>query len=83
MNRNETVQSPFSAHQVTVDVGDAWDAHTELESMYFVLSGFGLLHVESYGYPLGPETALYIPPSLAHQVTNTGSVPLNLVRYTV
>lgn len=71
----------FSASEVALAVGDNWERKTERETIYYVLSGYGVLNVETYGYSLGPEMAVYVPRNTAHDITNSGSVALTLVKY--
>lgn len=71
----------FSASEVALAAGDSWESTAEQETIYYVLSGYGVLTVETYGYSLGPEMAVYVPKDVAHDITNSGSVALTLVKF--
>lgn len=73
----------FQADEIIIGVGQTLEKKVDAESFYYVLSGYGLLSVETYGYSLNPETALYVPGAKRHTFTNSGAVDLALVRYTV
>lgn len=47
---------------------------------YYVVSGYGRLQVDAYGYSLGPQSGVYIPMGNEHSIGNTGNVSLKLVR---
>lgn len=47
--------------------------------VYYVLAGEGVSEVGEVVTPVGPGTALYIPPGVPHRTRNTGTVPLRFV----
>ena len=51
------------------------------ETFYFVVSGYGMLQSDVYGYALEPQVGVYLPSETAHSVRNTGAVDCVLVRY--
>ncbi|WP_373893747.1 cupin domain-containing protein [Virgibacillus sp. CBA3643] len=56
---------------------------TENDLFYFVLSGYGLMNVEAYGYNLEQETGVFVPKDSRYTFKNTGEVDLVLVCYGV
>ena len=48
---------------------------------YYVVSGYGRLQVDAYGYSLAPQSGVYIPESNDHSIRNTGHVDMKIVRY--
>lgn len=48
--------------------------HPESEEVYYVVRGEGIVHLgnEKSPLPIGPDTAIYIPPGQIHGVENTG-----------
>lgn len=47
--------------------------------VYYVLEGEGRTEIEGVVTPVGPGTALYIPPNARHRTVNTGATPLRFV----
>ena len=47
--------------------------------VYYVVDGEGVAEVGDLVTPLGPGTALYIPPDARHRTRNTGNGPLRFV----
>ena len=47
--------------------------------VYYVTEGEGVTEVAGVVTPIGPGTALYIPPDAPHRTRNTGRVPLRFV----
>ena len=52
-----------------------------MDSCYFVISGYGTLKVDEYLYSLSPQSSVYIPAGNDHWFNNSGNVGLRLVRY--
>lgn len=50
---------------------------------YYVVSGYGLMSVEAYGYTLEQEASVYVPKGSEYTFTNTGDVELAIVCYGV
>jgi len=51
----------------------------EQEEIYFVLEGTGEMCLGQERTTLSAGQAVYIPPRVFHQLTNTGSVPLKMI----
>jgi mannose-6-phosphate isomerase-like protein (cupin superfamily) len=49
------------------------------EEIYFVVSGTGEMCLGNEKRPLSGGQAVYIPPSVFHQLTNVGDTPLTMV----
>jgi mannose-6-phosphate isomerase-like protein (cupin superfamily) len=47
--------------------------------VYYILDGEGVTEVDGVASPVGPGTALYIPPDARHRTRNTGPRPLRFV----
>jgi mannose-6-phosphate isomerase-like protein (cupin superfamily) len=47
--------------------------------VYYVVDGEGVAEVGDLVTPLGPGTALYVPPDARHRTRNTGTGPLRFV----
>lgn len=47
--------------------------------VYFVLTGNGHVSIDDAVHPVEPGSAVFVPGSAWHFVTNTGSLPLRLV----
>lgn len=50
--------------------------HPQTEEIYYILTGQGLMRIETDTAEVGPGDAIAIPPGRTHEITNTGSVPL-------
>jgi len=53
------------------------------EELYFVLGGTGQLHYGDESHALAPNDFTYLPPTVRHSVSNSGTQPLKLVVATV
>ena len=47
--------------------------------VYYVLEGEGVTEIDDVVTPVGPGTALFIPPNARHRTRNTGPHPLRFV----
>lgn len=47
--------------------------------VYYVVDGEGVSEIGDVVTPIGPGTALWIPPDARHRTRNTGSTPLRFV----
>lgn len=65
----------------TLKPEESCDIEEQDDLFYFVLSGYGLMNVEKYGYNLEQETSVFVPGGTQHTFTNTGDVDFVLVRY--
>ena len=51
----------------------------EQEEIYFIVDGQGEMCLGSERRPLRRAEAVYIPPRVFHQLTNTGSTPMTMI----
>ena len=49
------------------------------EEVYFIIEGAGEMCLGMERRPLSSGQAVYVPPTVFHQITNTGSTPLRLL----
>jgi len=73
--------SAFALGYVTLDPDGGqvpWHNQAQ-EEVYFVIEGVGEMCLGGERGPLGAGQAVYIPPNVFHQITNTGTVPLRLL----
>ncbi|HEY5465709.1 MAG TPA: cupin domain-containing protein [Clostridia bacterium] len=54
-------------------------SHADMEEIYFVLSGEGLMVVGEDEYPIKQGDALYVPPGQFHTTKQTGILPLTVL----
>lgn len=54
-------------------------SHDDMEEVYFVVSGEGIMIVGDDEYPIKPGDALYVPPCEFHTTIQTGNEPLKVV----
>lgn len=57
--------------------------HTDLEEIYYVLSGSGLLTIDDEQKEISRGDVVHIPPPAPHTLLNTGNVPLRFITLTV
>lgn len=53
--------------------------HNELEEIYYILSGTGLMTVGDERQPVGPGDAIFVPRGNRHTLENTGPDPIRLL----
>ncbi|MEW6399201.1 MAG: cupin domain-containing protein [Bacillota bacterium] len=53
--------------------------HPEQEEAMFIVSGRGKFRISGSEYDVGPQTALFAPPGVPHELVNTGDEPIRLV----
>src|SRR5512134_1615016 len=67
----------LSLWRQTMAQGSATPPHQhDCEEVVLVLQGSGELRWDGRVLPFGPDSTLVIPPRVAHQIVNTGAVPL-------
>jgi mannose-6-phosphate isomerase-like protein (cupin superfamily) len=53
--------------------------HQQLEEIYYIVAGSGMMTVGSEQQEVGPGDAVYIPRGQRHTLENTGSEPIRLL----
>jgi mannose-6-phosphate isomerase-like protein (cupin superfamily) len=53
--------------------------HEELEEIYYILEGAGLMTIGDETQPVGTGDAIYIPRNRRHTLTNTGQTTMRLL----
>ncbi|MFY9607609.1 MAG: cupin domain-containing protein [Blastocatellia bacterium] len=53
--------------------------HRQLEEIYYIVTGRGMMTVGSEQHEVGPGDAIYIPREHRHTLENTGSEPIRLL----
>lgn len=53
--------------------------HREIEEIYYILSGHGVMTVAEETREVGPGDAIYIPVGKRHTLKNTGDDPIKLI----
>jgi mannose-6-phosphate isomerase-like protein (cupin superfamily) len=71
--------------ELTVDANAACPTveYPHQEELYFVLGGNGVLHYGNESHALAPNDFTYLPPTVRHSLSNTGTQLLKLVVATV
>jgi mannose-6-phosphate isomerase-like protein (cupin superfamily) len=69
--------SRLSLWRQTMAQGSATPVHQhDCEEVVLVLEGSGEVRWNGGALPFGPDSTLVIPPRVAHEIVNTGAVPL-------
>lgn len=53
--------------------------HQQLEEIYYIVTGSGMMTVGSEQQEVGPGDAIYIPRGHSHTLENTGNEPIRLL----
>ena len=53
--------------------------HADMEEVYFVISGEGIMVVGDDEFPIKPGDGLYVPPGVYHTTRQTGNIPLTVL----
>jgi mannose-6-phosphate isomerase-like protein (cupin superfamily) len=53
--------------------------HLQLEEIYYIIAGRGVMTVGSEQYEVGPGDAVYIPRNHRHTLENTGTEPMRII----
>ena len=70
----------LSLWRQTMAPGSATPPHRhDCEEVVVVLEGSGELRIGGRTIAFGPDTTLVLPPSVPHQIFNTGSTPLKTI----
>ena len=59
--------------------GRAPEHHHDYDEVVHVLAGQGVVHLHGGDTPIGPGTAIYLPPQAPHCLENTGPEPLRVL----
>ncbi|MDY6914092.1 MAG: cupin domain-containing protein [Planctomycetota bacterium] len=54
-------------------------AHDDMEEVYFVVSGKGIMGIGSDEFPIEAGDAFYVPPGQHHVTYQRGNIPLTIV----
>jgi len=57
--------------------------HPDLEEVYYVLSGYGIMTIGEENQEISRNDVVYIPRLLPHTLMNSGNVPLRFVTISV
>jgi mannose-6-phosphate isomerase-like protein (cupin superfamily) len=57
--------------------------HPDLEEIYYILSGYGMMTIDDETKEIERYDVIYIPNTSPHSLTNTGNVPLRFVTLSV
>ncbi|MFA6582910.1 MAG: cupin domain-containing protein [Elusimicrobiaceae bacterium] len=70
----------YSFAHARVDPGVATKPHTLIYSeVYYIISGAGLMHIDSESRAAGPGTVIYIPPGAVQHIENRDETVLEFV----
>ena len=69
-------------HLNTITAGSApgpYHLHKQVENVYYVLSGTGVIRIDGTEYRVAPGDAVFIPPGVPHSASNVGESELRLL----
>jgi mannose-6-phosphate isomerase-like protein (cupin superfamily) len=70
----------FSLAHAVLEAGQASTPHRLISTeVYFILSGTGLMHIDSESASIEPGDAVVIPPETEQWLDNTGQLPLEFL----
>lgn len=85
---NKEVKGAIAAENFLLRVGElnpgvvhpgVSEIHDKAEHAFYVLDGQGIIVIDGKSFQLRPNAAIYVPAGSAHQLKNTGDMPLRYV----
>jgi len=64
------------AHAVVKPGDTTWKHRLRTSEVYYILSGEGIMHIDSEDAPVRPGSTVYIPPMAGQSITNSGTTDL-------
>jgi mannose-6-phosphate isomerase-like protein (cupin superfamily) len=64
------------AHAVVAPGQTTWLHSLRTSEAYYIMSGYGTMHIDKESRPVVPGDTVYIPPKAKQQITNSGTVDL-------
>jgi mannose-6-phosphate isomerase-like protein (cupin superfamily) len=85
IRQGEAASDLIYMNDAYVEPGETVPAHehTDMEEVFYVLSGQGEMRVGSEVAPVGARDRVIVPPRTAHVLTNSGTARLRLVTFGV
>ena len=59
---------PLRGHARAGAVSDLWGKQVEEESCFYPLSGKGTISIGDQSFPVGPQTAVFVPARAVHKI---------------
>ena len=76
----DAVSLRYSLAHAVVSAGASSLKHSlRTSEVYYILSGFGMMHVADEVRSVGPGDAVYIPPGAAQWLENVGAAPIEFL----
>lgn len=73
----EDLHIRYSLAHAKVPVGQATKPHRlKTSEVYYIMAGYGLMHIDKEFFEVGPDCAVYIPPGAMQYIENTSDVDL-------
>ena len=71
----------MSLAEATVDIGRTTESHCHKtsEEIYYILSGKGLMEIETEKREVSKDQVIIIPPKCKHRIKNIGDKPLRIL----
>ncbi len=70
----------YSLAHATVEAGGRSTEHRlKTDEVYYILSGVGIMHIDSESAGVGPGDAIEIPPGAVQWIENSGTTPLEFL----
>lgn len=74
------LQIRYSLAYAKITAGQKTKPHTlKASEVYYIIDGYGLMHIGEGSFEVGPECAVYIPPRARQYIENTGDSDLKFL----
>ena len=80
---DKNLDTKMYIERLCIKPGESTPINNEHDLFCYVISGYGLMDVQNYGYNLEQETSVFLPKDSELNIINTGDVDLAIVYYGV
>lgn len=76
----EGFQIRYSLAHAKIAAGQKTIPHKlKVSEVYYIVAGYGLMHIDEESIEVGPDSAVYIPPAARQYIENTGKADLKFL----
>ncbi len=85
LNLSKEAQNIEAIYDTSLEPGHFIEIHfhTDLEELYYVLSGYGIISIGDEKQEISRNDVVYIPKLAPHTLLNSGNVPLRFITVSV
>ena len=85
LNLTKEAQNIEAIYDTSLEPGQFIEMHfhTDLEEIYYILSGYGIISINDEKQEIARNDVVYIPKLAPHTLLNSGNVPLRFITLSV